>query len=129
MCRNQVSLTSPDWREATAQTCLSPTGCYEFEFISNQSEVFEDFENWIADIVNPDFISTFNISYSNTINNLEEQHTCDKVEICYTTFDSNHPKRAALNHLTQIAVSILNETNAPHHYNALCWILTEDEFF
>ena len=102
---------------STAQFCLSPTGCYRIEFFNDVVSAYNKIK------------SSFNISYSQTSNNLEDQDTCDTVNICGTAFDANHPRRAALNHLTQVAVPFWNETNAPHHHEALCWMLTKDQLF
>ena len=106
------------FQDGTAQFCLSPTGCYQIKF-------YTDSVSWDANT-----ISSFNISFSQTNNNQEQQtFSCDSVNVCGTAFDFDHPRRAALNHLTQIAVPFWNETNAPHHQEAFCWILTKDQLF
>ena len=66
-----------DFGAGTAETCLSPTGCYEFEFHDDEDSVFDDIR------------FTFNLSYCKSNNNLDEQHSCDAVKVWENSFNFN----------------------------------------
>lgn len=100
---------------ANANICLSPTGCYEVKQGLNLS-------NWET------VMDLYPLNYNASSLSLSKQNECDTVSICGAVIDSNHPKRAQLNHLTQLVIpsmTLLNEQNS-FTYKALCWILTED---
>lgn len=80
--------------------CLSPNGCYSFSGNRN---------------------FTFGAKHSR--DSIEE--TCEAVSICETFFETSHPKRAGLNHLTQL---VHIETTGVVR-EALCWIMTKDPLF
>ena len=103
-----------------AQMCLSPTGCYE---------VFR----WINSDSNETFFLNYNASSMSLLRQDQQQFDhdqCNIIHICDTSFDSTHPHRPKLNHITQLAVpdmTTLLDTNSPYN-NALCWIMTEDDY-
>lgn len=96
--------------------CLSPTGCYNIEYFIDESRITT---------------TSYNLSYSALSKSLVIQDECDTVEICGTSFHSNHPRRIALNHLTQVAVPDFATFDNPSKpkYKALCWIMVEDPLF
>ena len=92
--------------------CLSPTGCYTLYDLDRQQ-------------------LDYDLNYRASSQRLSSQNTCEAVNICGISFDQNHPKRQALNHLTQIALvdaSKMNDSSSAD-YKALCWILTQDELY
>lgn len=97
--------------------CLSPTGCYTIEYFTDDTRQNR---------------ASYSLSYSARNRSLVQQDQCDAVEICGTTFDSNHPRRSFLNHITQTLIfdfaNFSNDPSAPR-YEALCWILLEDSLF
>lgn len=95
---------------ATSSLCLSPTGCYSLEFETGLDT------------------QKIDMNYKDSSKALFRHSDCEEVNICGTSFDWMHPKRKGLNHLTQLIVPDLTETDSPK-YQALCWIMTEDNFF
>ena len=96
----------------TNDVCLSPTGCYSLRDLNGE-------------------LMNYNLSYSSSAQNLVKQDTCDAVEVCGSFYAPDHPRRAGLNHITQLAVpstSVLEKPWLPA-YKALCWIMTEDPIF
>lgn len=98
--------------------CLSPTGCYEIQY---------DEKNGTSDEV---IREDFQLSYSASSMSLNKQKQCDAISVCGTIIDPSHPKRALVNHLTQLAISDINLLSDPSSpsYQALCWIVTKDTF-
>jgi len=113
-----ITLHDRDFRNQSyvnLDVCLSPTGCYTIRNITN-----DDKDE-----------SSLDLGYSRRSNALVQNSVCDVVNVCGTHFGMNHPKRAGLNHLTQIAVSnlsIFDDSSSPE-YGALCWIMTKDILF
>ena len=102
-----------------ADLCLSPTGCYQLTYYEDLfSAVFGKIEE----------ASTYDLRYSNMLNALMEHDTCDTVDICGVSFNASDPKRSGLNHLTQLVASNLDDTTS-FQYNALCWMMTQDQLF
>ena len=99
-----------------AEFCLSSTGCYELLYYKD----LNSFRN--------NEFSRLDFTFSNDDSNLSHNEECDAVNICDSIFDSHHPKRAALNHITQLSTPNLHDKNSPQ-YKALCWVLTKDELF
>lgn len=96
--------------------CLSPSGCYSLSYINNEG------------MQETNFIGNSERSQSLS---LRDENTCDAIEVCGTLVDSTHPRRAGLNHLTQLVtpdLSVLKNPKSPE-YMALCWIMTEDSIF
>ena len=115
---NNVTLVphSPDdfsmFLQSNVNICLAPTGCYDIK----QGPDSNDSENRID-------LFTFNHNQSSM--SLIQQQQCDTVSICGESIDWNNPKRALLNHLTQIAIPNMSVINK-YTDQALCWILTQD---
>lgn len=99
-----------------ANLCLSPTGCYNIEHFDDELQKTK---------------TSYSLSYSSSSKFLVRQDECEAVEICGTSFDSNHPRRSLLNHLTQNVVPNFAELNDPlsPQSQALCWIMVEDSLF
>jgi len=90
--------------------CLSPTGCFSFTTTPS------------TDIVSP-------WKYSSSEKGLIEQEVCEAVRVCDQEFHWNHPKRKALNHITQLVIynlTLLEDESSPE-YEALCLILEDDD--
>jgi len=97
----------------TSNMCLSPTGCYKFDYFDNEAK----------NVV-------FNLSYSSSEKKLIQQDQCDAVDVCGVLIDQNDPKRARLNQIIQLGIpqALLNDPSSPQS-KALCWMITEDQFF
>ena len=99
----------------TSSVCLSPTGCYQ---VYDENDL------------------TLYLSYSASQNSLvstnnKNTNRCQSVNICNQAIGAGHPKRKGLNHLTQTMfsdLSILDDSSSPE-YNALCWIMTQDNLY
>ena len=107
--------------EGELDLCLSPTGCFSLKYdIVNGRDDRE--QSWDKE---------YKLSFSLASQTLEEQDTCDAIEICGISFSSDHLKRVGLNHLTLTILSdlsILDDPSLPE-YKALCWIMTQDSMF
>ena len=107
--------------EGEMDLCLSPTGCFSLKY--NIVDSKEDRKKrWDK---------KYKLGYSSASKSLQEHDTCDSVEVCGVSIGPDHPKRTALNHLTQIALSDLSVLDKPSlpEYKALCWIITQDPMF
>ena len=104
--------------EIQKNLCLSPSGCYEY--------IYGFDENSDGLIVS----TQFNISYNaESMSLVRDQNQCDSVMICGTSIGNDHPKRSILNHITQLAIpdlSVIEDPTSPY-YEAICWILTQDD--
>lgn len=105
---------------SSIKVCLSPTGCYEIEEGKESS-----FNGEVASFV---FNNRYALNHNASSMSLNRQLQCDTVSVCSEMIDLNHPKRPLLNHFTQLAVPTMSLLNDPTSltYQALCWILTED---
>lgn len=102
--------------KSTVGICISPSGCYTIQAGTGVTSQMK--------------MESKSLGYSTLTNKLEESQ-CDEVRICDFVFDSGHPKRNGLNHLTQLVLPDLSflEDPSSSEYKALCWIMTEDPVF
>ena len=101
--------------------CLSPTGCYN---------VLQELEDG-ADDQEVTWDLSYKLGYSDISRTLEEQESCDAINVCGETFTFDDPKRMGINHLTHMVLSDLTVFDEPTsaRNKALCWLLTEDDLF
>lgn len=91
------------------ELCLSPLGCYT---LYDRDKVALD----------------YSLNYSESSLKLSQEDTCGTINICGISFDANHPKRKALNHIAQVVFPHFPDFNKlpPELSGAICWTLTED---